>query len=102
MYPYALPPAETRLPLRALARGVFPGKHDFAGKLTRFLNTDSCVLANSARSLLYLVLQELKKQADPGQDQVLIPGYTCYSLPAAGQGRTQGFPVRSESPHVPA
>ncbi|WP_291318777.1 DegT/DnrJ/EryC1/StrS family aminotransferase, partial [Desulfonatronospira sp.] len=83
MYPYALPPAETRLPLRALARGIFPGKHDFTGKLTRLLNTESCVLANSARSLVYLVLQELKKKAEHHQNQVLIPGYTCYSLPAA-------------------
>jgi dTDP-4-amino-4,6-dideoxygalactose transaminase len=83
MVPYALPPAETRLSLRALARGIFPGKHDFTGKLTRFLNAESCVLANSARSLLYLVFRELKKNADPGQNQILIPGYTCYSVPAA-------------------
>lgn len=83
MLPYALPPAETRLPLRALARGIFPGKHDFTGKLTKILNTESCILANSARSLLYLVFQELKKNADPVQNQVMIPGYTCYSLPAA-------------------
>jgi perosamine synthetase len=83
MLPYAMPPAETRLSLRALARGIFPGKHDFTGKLTRFLNAESCVLANSARSLLYLVFQNLKKNADPGQNQILIPGYTCYSVPAA-------------------
>ena len=83
MLPYALPPAETRLSLRALARGIFPGKHDFTGKLTKLLNAESCVLANSARSLLYLVFQELKKHADPDQNQILIPGYTCYSVPAA-------------------
>ena len=83
MLPYALPPAETKLSLRALARGIFPGKHDFIGKLTKLLNAESCVLANSARSLLYLVFQELKKHADPDHNQILIPGYTCYSVPAA-------------------
>ncbi len=83
MYPYALPPAESRLPLRSVLRGLAPGRPDFAARLARFLGAESCILAGSARALLYLLFRELKLAAEPARNQVLIPGYTCYSLPAA-------------------
>ena len=83
MMPYALPPAETKLPLKALARVLLPGRHNFEEKLSRFLNAERCILANSARTLLYMVFLHLRSSLDRGQDEVLIPGYTCYSLPAA-------------------
>ena len=81
--PYALPPAETRLPIMALTRGLLPGRLNFEEKLSGFLRVEKCILANSARTLLYLVFLHLRSRFEQEQVEVLIPGYTCYSLPAS-------------------
>jgi perosamine synthetase len=83
MMPYAIAPAETRLPFSALVKGFLPGRADFAETLARRLGVDNCFLADSARSLLFLVLITIHKSAPAEQNEVLIPGYTCYSVPAA-------------------
>lgn len=84
MIPYALPPAETRLPLSALVRGLLPRRADFSKKFGAYLGADNCILAGNARSLLYLLLRALQNQAGAGSaKEVLIPGYTCYSVAAA-------------------
>lgn len=83
MFPYALPPAESRLPLSSVLRGFAPGQSDFAASLASFLGAESCILAGSARALLSLLFRELSSASEPTRDQILIPGYTCYSLPAA-------------------
>jgi len=83
MMPYAIAPAETRLPFQALAKGIFPGRADFAAVIGQILGTPRCFLADSARSLLFLVLQYIRKTAPLEKNEVLIPGYTCYSVPAA-------------------
>lgn len=83
MLPYSLPPAETRLSLKVLTKGLLPGNPNFSGKLAALLGKKSCILANSARTLLYLLFQKLRALSQPGRNDVLIPGYTCYSLPAA-------------------
>jgi len=83
MMPYALPPAETRLPIMALTRGLLPGRLNFEEKLSGFLRVEKCILANSARTLLYLVFLHLRSRFEQEQVEVLIPGYTCYSLPAS-------------------
>lgn len=80
---YSIPPAETRLSLKALTRGLLSGRPNFSGKLAALLGAESCILANSARTLLYLLFQKLRARSQPGRNHVLIPGYTCYSLPAA-------------------
>ncbi len=80
---YALPPAESRLPMKSVFHGFSSAQPDFAGKLAEFLGADACVLANSARTLLYFILMDLKNKARSEQNQVLIPGYTCYSVAAA-------------------
>ncbi len=80
---YAVPPAETGLPLRALASGLLPGLADFAGQLATYLGASRCVLAGSGRALLYLLLDSLRRRASREQTQVLIPAYTCYSVAAA-------------------
>lgn len=83
MMPYAMPPAETKLSIGALVGGYFGSRNDFSQSLGAFLGTATCVLADSARSLLYLVFCHLRAKAGPGKKEVLIPGYTCYSVPAA-------------------
>lgn len=84
MMPFALPPAETRLPLSALLSGFLPLSNNFSEKFETYLGVDDCVLANSARSILYLLFCTLRGRhhADNARE-VLLPGYTCYSVAAA-------------------
>jgi perosamine synthetase len=83
MMPYALPPAETRLPLCAIAKGLLPSTTDFSQTLREFLRADKCVLANSGRALLYLLFCRLRSLKSSSVAEVLVPGYTCYSVAAA-------------------
>ncbi len=84
MMPYGLPPAETWLPLSAIVRSIFPGTPDFAEALRVYLQAARCIVADSARTLLYWTFRHLRGQ--PGsarRTEVLLPGYTCYSLAAS-------------------
>ncbi len=82
--PFALPPAETHLPLAALVRGILPLPGRFPAELLAFLGVAQCVLAANARTLLYVLLCALRDQREGyGGREVLLPGYTCYSVAAA-------------------
>ena len=84
MMPFALPPAETHLPLAALVRGILPLPARFSAEMQTFLGVSQCVLAANARTLLYVLLCALRDQRDGhGGQEVLLPGYTCYSVAAA-------------------
>ncbi len=76
------PPAETKISLKEIFRSLFVGNDDLEGELRKFLRVDFCALANSGRSLLTLLLGVLK-QRNSERDEVLIPGYTCYSVAAS-------------------
>ncbi len=76
------PPAESRIPLSAIMSSFLPGADHFKNKLCTYLNVDHCILANSGRGLLTQLFNELKEM-HPWCDEVLVPGYTCYSVPAA-------------------
>ncbi|SDB58023.1 dTDP-4-amino-4,6-dideoxygalactose transaminase [Desulfonatronum thiosulfatophilum] len=80
---YNIPPAETRLSWTALSKGFIPGRSDFSGKIRNLTSGRACILAGSARILLYLLFKELRGQAGPEKSEVLLPGYTCYSVAAA-------------------
>ena len=77
------PPAETKIPLTALSLALFSLKDDFEEALGNYPGVKHCVLANSGRALLALVLETLKKKDGGGRNEVLIPGYTCYSVAAS-------------------
>jgi perosamine synthetase len=77
------PPAETRIPARAFASALFGKKTGLKATLCSFLGKQGCVLANSGRALMTLLLQVLKKADSNNRDQVLIPAYTCYSVAAS-------------------
>lgn len=81
--PYALPPAESKLSMRTITAAYFPARSSFEAVLNDYLGTEGCVLADSARSLLYMLFCHLQSKAGRNKTQVLIPGYTCYSVPAA-------------------
>ena len=77
------PPAEARLSLWHVLSSLFSRNGDFEKSLCTYLGVDQCVLANSGRALLYLLLKKLRDQEGKDRDQVLIPGYTCYSVAAS-------------------
>ena len=77
------PPAETRLSLWRVISSLFSRNGDFEKSLCTYLGVDQCILANSGRALLYLLLKKLRHQEGKHRDEVLIPGYTCYSVAAS-------------------
>lgn len=42
-----------------------------------------CFLVSSGRAALFLLLQALSRLADSRRREVIVPAYTCYSVPAA-------------------
>jgi dTDP-4-amino-4,6-dideoxygalactose transaminase len=77
------PPAESKIPLHAILGAFFSSKSNFEKTLCNYLQVKHCVLGNSGRALLYLLLETLKKKDKDTRDEVLIPGYTCYSVAAS-------------------
>jgi dTDP-4-amino-4,6-dideoxygalactose transaminase len=74
------PPAETKIPLRAILSALLSKSNDFEKTLCSFLKVERCVLGNSGRSLLSSLLEILKQGDNDERNEVLIPGYTCYSV----------------------
>lgn len=77
------PPAESKIPLLHLLYASLPGPGSFEEELKEYLGVGQCFLGNSARSLLFLLLERLKEKDGKDRKEVLIPGYTCYSLAAS-------------------
>ncbi len=77
------PPAETKIPWSAIITALNNNSTDFKSILCRYLDVKHCVLSESARALLYKLLVILKKRNGIKREEVLIPGYTCYSVAAA-------------------
>ncbi len=77
------PPAETKIPAKALAGAFLPGSDRFESQLCTLLGVDHCILGGSGRSLLCRLLNELWKKDEYKRDEVMIPGYTCYTVAAS-------------------
>ena len=77
------PPAETYIPLHAILGAFLHSSGNFEKTLCNYLGVKKCILANSGRALLYLLLETLKRKDVGIRDEVLIPGYTCYSVAAS-------------------
>jgi perosamine synthetase len=77
------PPAEVKIPWPAISDSLLSSSHDFKKYLCDYLHVKYCVLGNSGRSVLYLLLETLKRKDAEGRNEVLIPGYTCYSVAAS-------------------
>jgi len=74
------PPAETKIPLRSILSAFFSSNGDFGQALCNYLGVEKCILGNSGRALLALLLNALWEKDGKKRDQVLIPAYTCYSV----------------------
>ncbi len=77
------PPAESKLPASTFFSAFRSKAPNFEKNLSNHLGVKTCILANSARTLLYLLLDSLHKHDPNKRNEVLIPGYTCYSVAAS-------------------
>jgi dTDP-4-amino-4,6-dideoxygalactose transaminase len=65
--------------------GMIRGKSEcdrFTEELKSYFGKRHCFLVSSGKAALTLIFQALK-DLYPGRDKVLIPAYTCYSVPSA-------------------
>ena len=83
-----LPPAVAPIGIIDIANGLlalFQGEsatRSFSDQLKKYFNVKHCFLLSSGKASLTLILQALKA-LHPDRDEVLIPAFTCYSVPAA-------------------
>lgn len=77
------PPAETRISARSIVDALLGKNDDFEKDLCSYLGVESCILGNSGRALMTLLLRALKTADAGNRGEVLIPAYTCYSVAAS-------------------
>jgi len=77
------PPAEVKIPWSAIFDSLLSSSNDFKKYLCDYLQVKYCILGNSGRAVLYLLLEVLKRKNEESRDEVLVPGYTCYSVAAS-------------------
>jgi dTDP-4-amino-4,6-dideoxygalactose transaminase len=77
------PPAEVKIPWPAIFDSLLSSSGDFKKYLCNYLQVKYCILGNSGRAVLYMLLEALKRKDEERRDEVLIPGYTCYSVAAS-------------------
>ena len=83
-----LPPAGSPLYVQDILSGIsglFTGDHrvkNFESELASFFQVKTCFAVSSGKAALALILQALH-ELYPERDEVLIPAYTCFSVPSA-------------------
>ncbi len=84
-----LPPAAAPIPLRTILRAFSTGltianqdAGEFEKALKQYFGSTHCFLLSSGKAALWLILTALK-ELYPGRNEVLIPAFNCYSVPAA-------------------
>ena len=77
------PPAETKIPLKAFRHSFNRTRGDAEQAIRHTTGSTYCCFGPSGRALLYHLLVALKKRNQGRRGEVLIPGYTCYSVAAA-------------------
>jgi dTDP-4-amino-4,6-dideoxygalactose transaminase len=70
------PPAEVKIPWPAIFDSLSSSSGDFKKYLCDYLQVKCCILGNSGRAVLYLLLEALKRKDEENRDEV-IPGYTA-------------------------
>ena len=80
---YWYPPAETRIPLQAVRIALAGSPGSAEQTLRKATGSTYCCFGPSGRSLLGALLQSLSQKSTGQRNEILIPGYTCYSVAAA-------------------
>jgi perosamine synthetase len=85
-----LAPAGTKVSLADIAGGVFGGAHASPAALAAALRDLSGLPhawpVSSGRAAMVLILEAMRDAASAapgGRDEIIVPAYTCYSVPAA-------------------
>jgi perosamine synthetase len=84
---YSLPPVGSKIYLRDIFKsltGSLSNPHvteDFKEAIQKYFSVKHCLLINSGRAALTAILMALRQNDD--RDEVIIPSYTCFSVPAA-------------------
>ena len=84
---YSLPPVGSKIYLSDILRAMKgsltnrPVIDDFKESIQNYFGVKHCLLINSGRAALAAILMALKERDD--RDEVIIPSYTCFSVPAA-------------------
>ena len=84
----SLSPVGTPLRLRTVLAAVRSARRGdqprvFARALAARLEGAACIPVSSGRAALTLILETLREQVDPRRNEVVIPAYTCFSVPSA-------------------
>ena len=83
-----LPPAGTVIPFSLLLKGLWgairPGdaRERLGAEIRERYGAEEVHLLNSGRAVLTVLLQAMKEER-PDRTEVILPGYTCYSVAAA-------------------
>jgi len=83
-----LPPAAAPIPLKDMLHALPSCLSDdtdgfcFEEEIRKEFKQRYCLLVSSGKAAFVLILRALQKLY-PGRDEVLIPAFTCYSVPAA-------------------
>ncbi|UCF83600.1 MAG: DegT/DnrJ/EryC1/StrS family aminotransferase, partial [Desulfobacteraceae bacterium] len=67
--------------IKALFKGQRELDH-FESELKEYFGIKHCFLVSSGKAALTIILQALK-DLNPDRDEILIPAFTCYSVPSA-------------------
>ena len=92
-----LPPAATPIHLRDILnglRGLTRGQYEierFRSELQNYFGVKHCFLVSSGKAALTIIFKALHA-AYPEKSAVIIPAYTCYSVPSAV--RRAGFDIK--------
>jgi dTDP-4-amino-4,6-dideoxygalactose transaminase len=84
---YSIPPAGSKIYFRDIFKAIKGsltnphGMEHFQEALKSYFGVKHCLLINSGRAALTAILMALKEKDD--RDEVIIPSYTCFSVPAA-------------------
>ncbi len=83
-----LPPAATPITFKAIVsgfRGIIRGRREldrFESELKEYFGVEHCFLVSSGKAAFTLILLALK-ELRPERDEIIIPAFTCYSVPSA-------------------
>jgi len=84
-----IPPAGTPISLIDLFKITghrFSGRdvgRSFRKRLVDLTGSTECFFFSSGRAALYVAIKALRELADPRRDEVVLPAYTCFSVPAS-------------------
>ncbi len=86
---YLVPPAGIPIRFRDIMQtivysiGLNSADEDFRKSLLSLAGVNHCFFFNSGRTALLHILKALRNLSGPGKNEVIIPAYTCFSVPSA-------------------